>query len=471
MSLAKSRFLPQYGLTNYHYFVLTFMLFVVYLFNSGYNELYYDSGKYWSHANSFDLNGRGNFSIYNYNSSLRGYILPLLHYPLVLIPRFGHPSAIKLIKIVNSMQAGLLFGVVCPEVWKTITHSRLQSWQRLSFIAVCFVLWKDHFNFLLSDFPAVLGLLVAILFTYKNKKPWHVLLAGASIGFAVYTRPIYIVSVPFIVLLLLYNKSTNYNSTINRSEKLLSSLLFSLAFFLIGLPQYLINKENYNSSSFFVLAVNDGASYTIQGKKDLYLWHVVNGLSIQRYETSISADNASDGKIFYKDTTGIMLATEYKGRVTSYEAYLAILIEKPFELGALYSRHLFNGLDVLYSSPYVRDLYAPTVWTSLLNYTVLFVATITILLRLRRLKAQHISLLASFALPCIASIPTIMECRFLLPLHLALSALCCYSWSFNWSRRVLYTIKTPSVIIAYILFLAICFHLSSNTQAMLETGL
>lgn len=450
--------------SNWSYFFITFLLFTLHLLFSRYTILYYDSIGYWESAWAFDKNGEGTFSIYNFDNALRGYFMGLLYYPLVLFTR-GETSdyTINVIKLTGALQAGLLFGVACPALWREVTKTVLAAWQRLLFVLICLWLWRDHFNFILTDFPACLALVAALLCAYRGRGWWHSLLAGALIAAAMYMRPVYLISTPFVLALLL-QRQYQAGELRRYASLMLNAAVFIGSFLLVGLPQHLINKNNYQSNSFLPLGRSE--YYMINGEYNLYLWHLNHGLLIQRYETNVGTEFPKP-QIVYLDPSGKALLGDRQ--LDSYPEYFLFALQRPFDMLALYARHLFNGLDVLYASPHVTKVYGNRISLELVNYTVIFFALVMILANIQHLRLQYVLLLLVIILPCLASMPLVVECRFFIPLHLTLYALACFGWSGSFSWR-LAPKRVAALSICYGLFLIVCFTLSSNTQAMLDVG-
>ncbi|WP_190926158.1 hypothetical protein [Hymenobacter armeniacus] len=133
-------------------------------------------------------------------------------------------------------------------------------------------------------------------------------------------------------------------------------------------------------------------------------------------------------------------------------------------------RHLFNGLDVQYPTPYIPAVYVPTWGLAWLNYTVLLGGMVIWVLAWRRASAPGYLVILSLLIQCAAVVPVAMECRFLLPLHLLL----CAAFAFGLRPRHLWrSTSRPTRIAAaclYVTALAACFWVSSNAQRQLEHG-
>ncbi|SMB93528.1 hypothetical protein SAMN00120144_2653 [Hymenobacter roseosalivarius DSM 11622] len=459
----------RYG--NWVWFGVVFLLFLIHLLTSRYHDLYYDSSGYWFLANTFDQKGASRFSFYNFNSALRGYLLPLLHYPAAVIVREFFPDAVsEAAKSMGALWAGSVFGVVGPVVWEKVSGKAISNLRRLLFAGVGFVLWRDYFNFPLSDFPSVLALLLALLVAYRSQNYQSALATGAFVAAAVYIRPLSLLVVPFVAGLLLLGPSGQDSTAgikISWLKQAVRLGLFSLAFLLVGIPQYVINSNNYQSPDLLILGLGDG-DFRINEVDNVYLFKINEGLDKQRYETNIGTDYPIPQAI-YLDAAGRALLERNGNPVfDSYYKYLVFVVSHPADMAALYTRHFFNGLDVLYPGPYVSKIYGSTLPLSLVNYTVLFAALLVILLRVRQLQASHWLLVGALFITCLASMPLMIETRYFLPLNLLLYAVACFGWPTEWQWRMVPRKHVVSVALAYCFFLAICLTLSGNTQASLS---
>ena len=276
--------------------------------------------------------------------------------------------------------------------------------------------------------------------------------------------------VPFVAGLLLVPAPAAYLRP--RLWWVSNLLAFGVGFLLLATPQYLINQNNYQSHSPLVLGEGDQDDYVIAGKNNLYLWQLNGGLLVQRYETSVDPTYPG-APVFFPDPAGKALRAQHPEQVLdSYGTYFSFVGQHLFDMGALYARHLFNGLDLLYAGPYVYRIYGVTLPLALLNYTVFFAALLVMAFRRYRLNVRQWLVLGGLLITCLATIPTIVECRFFLPLHLLLYAVVCFGWPTHFWQRWR---RTPSrqrtvLLVAYGLFLLLCLTLSSNTQATLSGG-
>ncbi|GAC1384588.1 MAG: hypothetical protein NVSMB30_31590 [Hymenobacter sp.] len=187
-------------------------------------------------------------------------------------------------------------------------------------------------------------------------------------------------------------------------------------------PQWLINERHFHQHSPLVLA---GAP----GSRPLYLKQLAWGTAYQRYESSLIPDLPRS--LVFADPAGQQaLATVPGHRFDSYGQYLRVVGQQPGAAALRYLRHLFNGLDIWFPTPYPTRLHPPgQVGLRLLNYALLgvgaWLAGAALLRRRPRAWCGAVvyrrgAVLLALLLPCLLVLPTLMECRFLLPLHVLL---------------------------------------------------
>jgi hypothetical protein len=240
---------------------------------------------------------------------------------------------------------------------------------------------------------------------------------------------------------------------------------FALGAALVSTPQLLINQRHYNQSTPLVLAWLNP-----ELPRSLYLQQLAWGLAVQKYETSVGSDFPS-ARMIYDDPAGMRVLNKHGVSLASgfdtYRQYLSVVLAQAPELVPLYGRHAFNGLDIRYSTPYVRQVFDSSRLLSLLNYSVLFVALRLIWHQRRhQLRARQALLLATLLVPCLLAMPTAIECRFFLPLHLLLYAVVCFAWPTK-SRPLFLRWQIGAV---YAVFLVVCLLLSANTIWHLTNG-
>lgn len=445
------------------WFWLTTVLFGIHLFTSGIHQQVYDANGYWDLT--YKLYNNGDFSLYNFDSALRGYLFPLLHVPMVVLAQLvPWLSADVLIKLLGAGMAGGLAGVWLPRLWALLSQQPVAPLRRLLLIGFIFVLWRDYFNYSLTDFPVLVMEVGVLLLVLRRITPARMFVVGLLSAALINVRPVYQVVIPVLALLILWLSTDGLRTWSWRTLGVLAGV-FVLGFAVVTLPQWLINRENFSSSRLLVIGI-DFNDQEMAAKGDLYLQKLGEGLKLQKYETNIGTDHTTPVVGYVELTGAALLATDFNHSIDSYADYIKLIVEHPLDMATLWFRHLFNGLDVQYSTPYIRYVYSNSVRLAWLNYTVIFAALAVAFRHLGRLRVLHWLLLVVLLAPVVFSIPLGMECRYVLPLHLVLATVACYGWPAAWSWQGLKGHRL-SVALAYLGFLLICFSLSGYTQMLI----
>jgi hypothetical protein len=438
--------------------LLILLVYLVYLPLSGYTMLYNDALNYWFISIFFHKDGH--LSLLNFHDSFRGYLLPLLLLPLRIAQFYTELPIIWFARVFGAVLAAVGFGWLAPLTWQAISQTGPLSWsRRAAFAALGFALWRDYFNFPLTDFPSLWALLLGLLLLYRRSS-WATAAAGACLAAACNIRPSYLIAVPFFVALALVLPAPSHLARLVRGVVLLAGAALVLA------PQLLINQRHFGQSTPLVLVQDENLE-----TDNLYREKLKWGLLHQKYETRIG-DDYPDRVLIFRDYAGEALVRQERiGWFNSYGSYLQLVLHHPVLFARLYAWRLFNGLDIQYPTPYIKQVYVPTWGLAWLNYTVWFGAGLMLLrARLSRLTLPQGLALAVVLVPCGPMLPMSMECRFLLPLHLLLYALLCFGWPAAWHPARQPRRRLATVGIAYIGFLAVCFWASATAQATLELG-
>jgi hypothetical protein len=443
-------------------FLAVLVIFTCYLLATPYKFLPYDAGEYWSLAESFVV--KGEFSLLYFKDPLRGYLFPLLLLPLVKISYLFELDPLPLNQVSGAIQAALFFAVAVPLLVRSAFPSVKITFARiLVFSCLGFLFWRDYFSFPLTDFPALLALTASMVFLLKQPGAGSFLLSGLFFGAACNFRPLYIVSLPLLVFILVLKNNRNYGY-----RNLMYALTFLLGILFIGLPQFLLNSKHRNIPSPLVQA------QLPDEKKSLYLWQIGWGIFVQKYETTIDP-TCSSGRIIYADPVGEnIIAQENLFKITDYgdlnlpafqlkntatskdlesfTQYVALVIKYPFQFSGIYLRHLFNGLDVGHATPYIKSVAAYNPFLTFLNFSVWFLALLVTVKKYRKVSKLQVLVLLALITPCLVVIPTAVECRYLLSLHIIAYALVAFGLPLSWPIRQVFTWKLVPVLLGYCLF-------------------
>ncbi|MDF7811149.1 hypothetical protein [Hymenobacter sp. YC55] len=445
----------------YRFLVLLILIvYLVYLPFSGYARMYYDAIDYW--FISIYFHHKGSISLLNYHNSLRGYLFPLLLFPFRVIQFYTNVPPIVFGRVLGAVSAALGFGWLAPALWQVVQNKTLVlSWvRRLAFAGLGFAFWRDYFNFTLSDFPALWVLGLGLLLLHRPQKLGWLVAAGACMAAAYNIRPSYSIAAPFFLAIQLLTPA----ATSQRRLAGVAALVLGAA--LVMAPQWAINRHQFKQNTPVVL------SYIKALKtNNLYREKMKWGLLHQKLETTLDR-SYPDQMMVFRDLAGEKLVRdEHITWFDSYADYFQLVLRHPLTFTGLYARRLFNGLDIQYPTPYIRQIYVSTLGLAWLNYTVWFGAGLVLLrAKFQTWTARQWLVLAVLLVPCLPMLPMSMECRFLLPLHLLLCAVLCFGWPATWrpstvSRRHLLTVGA-----AYVVFVALCFYASTAAQATLEFG-
>lgn len=436
-----------------------FLLYCLYLPFSGYSETVYDALNYWTLTERFFH--AGHFSLLAYNDALRGYFLPLLNLPAKAITHFTGTEPLVLTRLMGAGWAALLFGWLAPALWLTLFPRHRLGWlPRAAFAALGFLFWRDYFNFVLSDFPALIMLLLALRLSLQRPGLPQAVLTGFCLLAASNIRPVYLLAAPVVVALALLAPTT-------LRQRFIALVGLALGCALLSGPQLLMNGRHHGIRTPLVLS-RDARLPTA----NLYLAQLGWGLVIQKYETSLDPTFPSP-RMLYTDPAGQALLGRLGVRhFPGYGAYAATVLREPLAFAGLYGRHLFNGLDVQYPTLFVRSVPQRFGLLAGLHYSVWFGALVLIgagFRQWRRPGAGRVGLVVlALGLPCLASLPIATECRFLLPLHLLLYAVACFGGAQWQPARLAWSWGKAGLLAAgYALFLLLCFRLSAQTHAHL----
>ena len=440
----------------------TLALYAVYLPLSGYSpgQFRFDAAEYWELSLKFTP--AGGFSLLAFDEPLRGYLGPLLVLPARLLCHLTGWSMLTGARVLGAGWAALLFGVAIPELWARATGRALGGGRWLALLGLSFVFWRDYFNFTLSDMPALALLLLGLAALCRRGWAWAGV-AGVLLAAAINIRPIYVACLPGVCWLL----ATGAKQEPGRN---LAKEIIALAAGagLVLLPQLLINQRHFGQNTPLVLAQR-------LGKEPLYLRQLAWGTAFQRYETSLVP--TIPRSLVFADSVGQRaLAAVPGGHFVGYGEFAGFLAQHPFSSAARCARHLFNGLDIRYPTPYPTRLHPPgQAVLRLLNYSLLGLSFWLVVQGWRNGRAHPLpavapevrapgAVLMALLLPCLLTLPTLMECRFLLPLHLLLLTGVAATWQpLAWWRSLGGLGRQLAVLLLVVGWLRGCWQLSEAT--------
>jgi len=374
---------------------------------------YFDSGGYWYLSESFTWSGH--FSFYNFQDALRGYSWPLILWTLRNVSEVFMSNQSLMVQGFNATVFALVGAVLAPRL-AAIAWPRV-SWnitRRLVLTAIILVYWSGYLSFPLSDFPALAAALLALVAVYRADSPAWLLVAGLAGALALNIRPAYVLLPPVLIVLLAWSwiEGRNTQSISTRRRVLcIVALLAGLA--IVSVPQSLSHHKHY------------GGFDPIPGSSDLQRLQYTSGLKLQRYETYVNTKPHID---YLDPHTDEIVAGLKSGSVEGTGEYLGLVIDHPLTMAGVFLRHVVNGFDQRYTSPFVETLESNRSGTSAAWHLLLriggFLMVFLALARVvwpagrRSLEPARWRYAAALLVCAASSVPSAIETRFLLPGYL-----------------------------------------------------
>jgi len=421
----------------------------------GQHNFWADTYEYWALGQTF--NKGGHFSLLNFQSPFRGYILPLLDYLLsrAWIDGLGTPYTTT--TLVVALTFALIGSVLAPRLAEVIWPGRRWGFlRRLALFAMLIVFWSGDLNYLLTDFPGLAMALLVLVAVARPDSPPCMFLAGVALAVAINLRPAYVPLIPMVVVVVgigwLRARGGGGRSLLLR--RVLCAGLLLVSFAAVSVPQVLAHHRHYGG---WWLALNNPGEERFE---------LTTGLPFERADSYEPEGTAGGLAIAYKDETGRRLLEEQpNAEIKSSGEYVGLVLDHPITMVALLARHLINGLDVRYSTTYVEHADGDGhILLRLGGFLLVFLALVRLLWpRARRaLGPTQWRFLLALALCCLTSLTTAVETRYMLPLYLIMYMLVLApGWpnplgpvATGFSRY-----RTPLLLIgAYVLFMAVVWH-------------
>jgi hypothetical protein len=419
-----------------------------------------DSGSYWELGRTFTADGH--FSLLNFSDQVKGYALPLINYGLQTLAVNLTWTASSMAKLFNVLIFALIGAVLGPALVTTVwpTQPSWGLWRRLTLTALLIVFWSGFLNFPLSDFTGLAFALLTLVAVARTDRPGWMLVAGAALGLTIDIRESYVPFAPAIVAIVAWTwfdqRGTPHASAVHRA---LCACALVIGFAAVSLPQSLSAHRYHGTWSFI-----PGASVT----EPLGTFYA-SGIAAQAYDTYVLEGQAAVEMKYVYPAGKRLLAEQPEGKITSTSQYIGLFVSHPLVMGDMLVRHVVNGLDPLYSTPYVENLHnAGRTWGRIASFLLLFVALLRVLWPAARrlLGAARLRYLVALALCCVTTLPTQMERRYMLPVYLLIYVL---ALTPRWPNPVgqagagLRRLRTPAVIAgAFVVYASFVWHITSN---------
>jgi hypothetical protein len=256
--------------------------------------------------------------------------------------------------------------------------------------------------------------------TWIDSVPWlSLLFCGAAAAAAYNVRSIYL----FFALPLLLTVIWRYR----RRPALVAA--FCLGALLVTLPQVALNKSIHGKAS-----ANPAVGI---GSGSLFAAQLSLGLKVQKAETNLPPRGPAN--LHYRDPDGVALIAQLgrEPEIRSVRDYLKLVAAHPLHFTWLYVRHFVNGLDVRDGLVYVDTLPEQKRGVSYFNFGVLLLAGLIALQGVMRKEPDadtarwdKFLYAAMILLPVAAIVPSAVETRYFLPLHML--AYACVAMKFEW---------------------------------------
>jgi len=431
----------------------------------------HDANRYWKLADTFVKEGK--FSFINYDFPLRGYVFPLIIFAIRKLAVIIGVREAHFYYVTMALVYSAFLSVIVPLFIRLLFKKQIRSVQILLFSTLAFFFHGSLFFYPLSDLIAIIFLVMGVYLVLKyptNLLPS--LLAGICLACASLVRPSYLIVFPFFIVWVLFYYLHEKKLKIEHTLIRLISIIVGIV--IIYIPQIAINNEHFGTLSPLIqtqFAYGDG----------LFMQQLNWGIEIQKYETNVGPEYPS-APVIFNDGHGKYVLASWKQRnqvsddfSLSFRNYVNLIFTYPLDMLIIYARHLFNGLDVVYRSVYVENVYKRAYLFRFSNYSLWFLVSLYLTKKVKFHYSQINDLLIILIsiLPSLVSIPTAIEIRFMFPIFLLAYALVSF-----WIIPDLLSLSSLQIrtygkvyLPYFVIFVVLCFMLSTNTYVGLQYGL
>lgn len=176
--------------------------------------------------------------------------------------------------------------------------------------------------------------------------------------------------------------------------------------------------------------------------------------------------NYPENTLVYSDPISFKLQKIALFKEKTFPSYIEIVRRYPLDILVSYTRHLFNGLDIFFPTPYIRNVEADHTLLSSLNYLIWFFVLVY-LVNMDVHKVDFVGVTGAITIlsPVIAAIPTAVEVRFFLPVYILAYGIVAFGLDFRKIyRSYLYNGWAKIRFLAlWALWTLMCFALSAAT--------
>jgi len=413
--------------------VLSFVLVFAFLSIVGNTYYPFDSGFYYRFSLVFA--GDEGFSLRSFPYTLRGIVFPLMLLPFNQIAQIIWGDTLRgWYLFISSFSA--VFSMLFPFVFKGLGKANNIVIPLLLQIMVYFGLFLVPLVDLVALWMLIFSLaFIKIAYTYVERrglqKRYLVLfvLSGATFYISYNTRTIYQFAIFGMILILI----TNIRLLKHKAQNVAIVLAFVIGVFSIAGVQIYSNMHTIDSFSI-------SPAQTHYRGLPLNHFQLQVGMGVNLYETSLVENEGL--AVSYTNHSGNLVLRELgHPQLGSLSDYLSWVFAFPIEFIGVYMRHLIVMLNPISGGGYVYFRNNSRFILTMLNYTMLFVATCYIKRNMLDLSLSEIkgkfksisndaknSVLSIFTilLPFIAITPGAVEERFGLPFWIVIYGLFCY---------------------------------------------
>lgn len=426
----------------------------------GPKRFYYDSGSYWSLGETFI--SHGHFSLTNFNSALRGYLLPLTYRGLhELALGLGWTDS-SMVKASNVVLFSFIGAFLIPRFAEVTWRERPWSVpRRLSLVALLLTFWSGYLNFPLSDMPGLAMALIAIIAVSRPYPAWRMVLAGVATAVTIDIRPSYVLLLPIVLTLAVWEFFDRHDHKRQPARLALYLCLTLASFAVVSLPQSLAAHRHFGTYSFV-----PGSAAGLENTQ------LREGMRIQLYGTFVGP--GYQPQMNYVDEAGNNLLQEQPNQqIQSVPQYLGMIVDHPLAFAGIFARHIVNGLDVRYSAPYAEHLRTDW-WLRIGGFALIFAGLLRVLWpkARRSLGASLWRYPVALLTCCLTAVPSAIETRYLLPVFiLSYMMVLTPGWPSPIAANgtTLRRYRLVAVILAaYLIFMAAVWRVTSATSHSLE---
>lgn len=324
--------------------------------------------------------------------------------------------------------------------------------KRLLCAAIVFVFFRGYFLYPSNDTVALFFLLLSLNAVSGTARlaVGRTALAGLWLGGAILSRSNYVVASPFVFWLAMMRDNALVAADRWRDIGRGLALLVALGAMFVLNAEYVSHRERADRGD------HPDALRVLSHQ-------LADGLRIQRIEWN-AGDERYPGMLVYGESRGkaILAAEGLQAGRFQWNEYLSIVSRHPLDVGVIYARHLFNGLDPAYPTVYVQVVRERSLLFSALNFFLMF-SSLAALWR-NRVPLRGTPALLAMALPALACMPFPVESRFYMSLSVFLLAFPVFAnpWAKCrcWSKF--------GLALAAMLFVAACLAMSAHVFSSLE---